>query len=260
MQIDLSGRTALVTGGSEGIGKAIARRFAASGANVVCLARNEERLRRAVEEISQETSSRIEGIACDVTSADQTGHAVLRSSELFGRVDILVNNAGSSFRKPVMELTREDMIADLDLKLFAAIRLVQLVVPKMKEQRWGRILNILSVNSKTPAAESMPTTLSRSAGLTMTKVMSREFAAWNILVNALGVGRIKSGQWERRRLKNAPEMSLEEFVKPQTADIPLGRLGEAEEFANVACFFASDAASYVTGTMVNVDGGMCPVL
>src|SRR3546814_4653726 len=123
----------------------------------------------------------------------------------------------------------------------------------MKARRWGRIINVVSANAKAPKGESAPTTLSRSAGLTLTKVMSQELAPWNILVNALCVGVIKSGQWERRHAQQAPDTDYDAFLKPQAARVPLGRVGEAEEFANVACFLASDAASYVTGTAINVD-------
>lgn len=259
MQIDLSGRTALVTGASSGLGRAIASRFARSGGNVIMVARGAENLAEAAESITQESGARVLAHPCDVTDAVQSERAVAAGIDVFGGIDILVNNAGSSFRRPFPELGRDDMIADLDLKVFAAVRLGQLVTPGMKEQRWGRVINVVSANAKAPKGESAPTTLSRSAGMTLTKVMSLELAPWNILVNALCVGVIKSGQWERRHQQQAPETDYEHFLRPQAAHIPLGRVGEAEEFANVACFLASDAASYVTGTAINVDGGLCPV-
>lgn len=259
MQIELSGRTALVTGGSSGLGKAVAARLSASGANVLVLARGESRLRQAAQEIAVAAKGRVEAVACDVTLPEQVESAVSRGCDLFGSIDILVNNAGSSFRRPFAELTRDDMIGDLDLKLFAAVRLSQLVLPGMKAKRWGRIINVVSITAKAPGPGSAPTTLSRMAGITLTKSMSIELASWGILVNALCVGRIKSGQWERRHAANGTEKSYEEFLRPQADPIPLGRMGEAEEFANVACFLASDAASYVTGTAINVDGGLCPV-
>ena len=210
--------------------------------------------------VGAQGGGRAVAIPCDVTDRAQVEQAVTAALKDFGAVDILVNNAGSSYRRPFMDLSREDMIADLDLKVFAAVRLGQLVSPAMKERRWGRIINVVSANAKAPKGESAPTTLSRSAGLTLTKVMSRELAPWNILVNALCVGIIKSGQWERRHAQQSPGTDYDEFLKPQAASVPLGRVGEAEEFANVACFLASDAASYVTGTAINVDGGLCPVL
>jgi NAD(P)-dependent dehydrogenase (short-subunit alcohol dehydrogenase family) len=260
MQLDLTGRTALVTGASSGLGRAIAMRFAASGANVVMLARGAEKLNEAAAAVAGEGGGRAIAHPCDITDQAALDQAAMAALKEFGTVDILVNNAGSSYRRPFAELGREDMIADLDLKVFAAVRLAQLLTPAMKEQRWGRVINVVSANAKAPKAESAPTTLSRSAGLTLTKVMSQELAPWNILVNALCVGVIKSGQWERRHAQQAPDTDYDAFLKPQAARIPLGRVGEAEEFASVACFLASDASSYVTGTAINVDGGLCPVL
>jgi NAD(P)-dependent dehydrogenase (short-subunit alcohol dehydrogenase family) len=260
MHLDLSGKTALVTGGSRGLGKAVARRLAGSGAQVAILARDPATLAAATEEIEAAGGRRALGITCDLAIAEEIERQVQRVLAEFGRIDILVNNAGSSYRRPFLELTRADLGADMDLKLFAAVHIAQLVVPGMQGQRWGRIINVVSINGKTPKAASAPTTLTRAAGLTLTKVMSHELAPWNILVNALCVGVIKSHQWEARHRKTAPHLSYEEYLEPTARTVPLGRLGEAEEFANVACFLASDAASYVTGTAINVDGGLSPVL
>lgn len=255
MHLDLSGRRALVTGGSEGLGKAMVRRFAQSGARVVALARREDVLDAAIVEIDAEAPGRVQGIACDVTDERAVADALGR----VGPIDILVNNAGSSFRRPLAELGRDDMLADLDLKLFAAVHLARLVTPGMKERRWGRIVNVLAIAAKAPDAGSAPTSLSRAAGMALTKAMSRELAPFNVLVNALLVGKIESGQWARRHAAEAAGMSYDEFLASQAGAIPLGRVGRAEEFANVACFLVSDAASYVTGTAINVDGGTSPV-
>jgi 3-oxoacyl-[acyl-carrier protein] reductase len=259
MKIDLTGRSAIVTGGSEGLGKAIAARLVLSGAKVAILARRQDVLEEAVRNIARTTSGMIVGEVCDITDPSRLREAVATVVSKIGPVDILVNNAGSSSRSPFADLSRETMIADLDLKLFAGVDLAQLVVPGMKERLWGRIINVVSVNGKAPKAASAPTTLSRAAGITLTKVMSQELAPFNILVNALCVGVIKSGQWERRRERDVPDTPLDVYLEPQARQIPLGRVGEPEEFANVACFLASDAASYVTGTAINVDGGLCPV-
>ena len=159
-------------------------------------------------------------------------------------------------------MSRAVLNADLDLKLHAAIRFSQLVLPHMQRQRWGRILNIVSVNGKAPAAASGPTTLSRAAGIALTKAMANEFAKDNVLVNAICVGLIKSDQWVREHKRLHADLSFEDYLlaKAKQNNIPLGRLGEAEEVANVACFLASDAGSYVTGAAINVDGGRSPVV
>lgn len=259
MRIDLGGRVALITGGSTGLGRAMAERFAGSGADVAILARSPETLASAQAAIEAAGGGRAMTVACDITDKAARDAALAQVMERFGRVDILVNNAGSSQRGPIESVTRAGMVDDMDLKIFAAAELIRDVVPGMKERRWGRIVNVSAIIGKAPDAGSIPTALSRAAGIAMTRALSREFAPWNILVNALCVGKIKSGQWERRYAKSGAGMTYEEFLAPVDKTIPLGRMGEAEEFANVACFLASDAASYVTGAAINVDGGLCPV-
>lgn len=253
MQIDLTGRTALITGASKGLGLSMAKRMAASGANVVMIARGKVDLETAAADIPSAYP-----IACDITDEIARKAAVAEAQDRFGVIDILVNNAGSSRRGPVEEATREMMVEDMDLKLYAPLALTRAILPRMKAQRWGRILNVTAVVGKAPNAESLPTSVSRGAGITMTKALSKELAPWNILVNALCVGKIKSGQWERRFAASGQD-DYEAFLKPTADTVPIKRLGEAEEFANVACFLASDAASYVTGTAINVDGGLCAV-
>jgi 3-oxoacyl-[acyl-carrier protein] reductase len=260
MQIDLSGRTALVTGGSRGIGLAIASRLARSGANVIMLARRPDLLAESVASIQKTTNSRVVGHSCDVASEAALDAVLPAIARDFPTVDILVNNAGSSVRGPLGKLSRETLFSDLDLKLNSAVHLSQKLIPAMEKQRWGRIINVLSTAAKTPAAGSYPTTLSRAAGFALTKAMANELAASNILVNAVNVGMIESDQWPRNHKVRAPELSYEQFIERESKAIPLGRIGRAEEFANVVCFLASDLASYVTGTSINVDGGRCPIL
>jgi NAD(P)-dependent dehydrogenase (short-subunit alcohol dehydrogenase family) len=260
MQIDLSGRTALITGGSRGIGRAIASRLARSGANVILLARRPDLLAEAVTSIQSTTNSRVTGHSCDVSSEAALDKALDAIAGDFPVIDILVNNAGSSARGPFKKLSRAALLADLDLKVNSALYLSQKLAPAMEKQRWGRIINVLSSVAKAPAGASMPTTLSRAAGFTLTKVLASELAASNVLVNAVCVGMIESDQWPRNHKLRAPELTYEEFLARETKNIPLGRIGTGEEFANVVCFLASDLASYVTGTSINVDGGRCPVL
>ena len=257
--IDLSGKTALITGGSSGLGLAIAREFVICGASVCILARDGSRVDAAVDQLSQAGSQRVIGYACDITDQKQTAEVLSQATRAAGSFDILVNNAGSSYRRNADELTTDDMIVDMDLKVFANMRLVQACLPHMKERQWGRVINIVSIGGKVPGGGSAPTALSRASGITWTKVLATELASWGILVNALCIGKIKSGQWERRYEASEKKQSYEEFLAPTAASIPLGRLGESIELANVACFLASDLASYVTGVALNVDGGLCPV-
>jgi NAD(P)-dependent dehydrogenase (short-subunit alcohol dehydrogenase family) len=260
MECRLDGRTALITGGSKGLGLAIAKSFAAAGAQVAILARSAEVLEDARKAVAAAGSGKVAAVRCDVSRADEVERAHRTVAAELGPVDILVNNAGQSQRGKFEAVSDEAWQADLDLKLFAAIRLARLALPGMKQRRWGRILNVLNIGSKAPAPESAPTSVSRAAGLALTKVLAGEGAPHNVLVNALLVGKIESDQIVRRHRTEGGGLPLEAFIAKQGEAVPLGRMGRAEEFANVALFLASEAGSYVTGTAINVDGGLSPVV
>jgi NAD(P)-dependent dehydrogenase (short-subunit alcohol dehydrogenase family) len=258
MEISLSGRAAIVTGGSKGIGFAVATRFAASGADIAIVARNAEQLGEGVSAIEKSTQARVIGVAADVGKAVDIQRVYDEVMKAFGKVDIIVNNAGTSRAMPFDKVTDDVLRDDLELKLFAAVRLIRLVAPQMKERRWGRIINVLNIGAKAPRPNSMPTSVSRAAGMAMTKALSHELAPHNVLVNAMLVGLIRADQ-HVQSAKRA-NMAVEEYYKAHAKEIPIGRFGEAEEFANLACFLVSDQGSYITGTAINVDGGRSPVV
>jgi len=260
MEIDLTGRTAIITGASKGLGLAIATRIAESGADVALLARRPDVLAEAAAQVATTAKARVVPFACDVSKADDIKRAHAAIMERFGKIDILVNNAGESRAMPFADVTDEIWQTDLDQKLFAAIRTSRLVLDGMKSRKWGRIINVLNIGAKAPRAGGAPTVVSRAAGMALTKVLAGEYAPHNVLVNALLVGLIVSDQWMRRHRNQGQNVTFEEFTAKLGANIPLGRMGTAEEFANVACFLASDAAGFVTGTAINVDGGMSPVV
>ena len=258
MEISMNGRAAIITGASKGIGLAIGTRFAASGADVAIVARGQESLDAAVKHIKATAKGKVAGVAADVSTAAGIQSAYDAAMKAFGRLDIAVNNAGTSATGPFEKLTDEVMQTDLDLKLFAAIRLNRLVWPQMKERRWGRIINVLNIGAKAPRANSAPTSISRAAGMALTKILSGEGAPHNILVNAMLVGLIEADQHvQAAKRKGIP---LADYIAAMVKDIPMGRIGKAEEFANMACFLCSDAGSYITGTAINVDGGRSPVV
>jgi NAD(P)-dependent dehydrogenase (short-subunit alcohol dehydrogenase family) len=258
MEIDLAGRSAIVTGGSKGIGLAVASRFAASGADVAIVARGREALDQAVKTIGAGARGRVTAAQGDVAVAADAALAYEHAMKAFGKVDILVNNAGTSATSPFEKLTDEFLRHDLDQKLFAAVRFTRLVWPQMKERRWGRIINVLNIGAKAPRGGSMPTSITRAAGMALTKVLSQEGAPHNVLVNAMLVGFIEADQHVQAAKRAGIE--LKDYIGARTKEIPLGRIGRAEEFANLACFLVSDAASYITGTAINVDGGRSPVV
>lgn len=260
MEAKLDGRVAVITGGSKGIGLAIATRMAASGADVAMVARRPDVLEQARTAVAAVAKGRVQVFACDVSKASEVGRTYADIMGALGRVDILVNNAGTSQTGAFTSITDEVWQADLDLKLFAAIRLARLVWPQMAERRWGRIINVLNIGAKAPRAGSAPTAVSRAAGMALSKVLAGEGAPLNILVNSLHVGLIDSDQWVRRHAQQQVNETYHDYLARNAKGIPLGRFGTAEEFANVACFLASDLASYVAGTSINVDGNLSPVM
>jgi len=261
MEIRLDGRVALITGGSMGMGKAMAQKFAASGAEVAIVARRAEPLAEAAREIVA-AGGRCRPYSGDVSKAEEVARLFAAISHDFGRVDILVNNAGRSQAGKFEEVTDEVWQADFDLKVFAAVRFSRLAFPGMKSRRWGRIINVLNIGAKAPGPGSAPTTVMRAAGMALTKVLAGEGAPYNVLVNSLMTGLIVSDQWARRWRREESGRSFEEFLDEQAKNqrLPMGRFGTAEEFANIACFLASDAASYISGTAINVDGAKSPVV
>jgi 3-oxoacyl-[acyl-carrier protein] reductase len=262
MEISLSGRSAIVTGGSKGIGLAVATRFAQSGADVAIVARGKETLDEAVAAIKKTAKEsnkvRVIGVQADVGVAADIQRGYGEVMKAFGKVDIIVNNAGTSRAMPFEKVTDEILMGDIEQKLFAAVRLIRLVAPQMKERKWGRIINVLNIGAKAPRPNSMPTSVSRAAGMAMTKALSAEFAPHNVLVNAMLVGFIEADQHVQAAKKaNIP---IADYYKAREKEIPLGRAGKAEEFANLACFLVSEQGGYITGTATNVDGGRSPVV
>jgi len=238
----------------------MALKFAKAGAKVAITARRADVLDEARAEIAGQTKAHVAAFPCDVSQADQVEGMFASMIGEFGQLDILVNNAGQSQTGTFEEITDAVWQADLDLKLFAVIRLTRLAFPGMKARRWGRVLNVLNTGAKAPRAGGAPTAVSRAAGMAMTKVLAGEGAPYNVLVNALCAGSLVTDQILRRHQDQASDVSLEDYIAEQGKAIPLGRMGDAEEYANMACFLASDAGSYVTGTAINVDGGRCPVV
>jgi len=212
----------------------------------------------AVSQVGAGAKGRVIGVQGDVGIATDVQRVYDETMAALGKIDIAVNNAGTSRNGAFENLTDEILHYDLEQKLFAAVRMARLVWPQMKERRWGRIINVLNVGAKAPRAGSAPTSISRAAGMAFTKVLAGEGAPHNILVNALLVGLIEADQHVQAAKRKG--VAVEDYLAGLAKDIPLGRIGRAEEFANLACFLVSDAGSYVTGTAINADGGRSPVV
>ncbi len=257
MELGLGGKVAIVTGGSEGIGRATAILLAQEGAAVVIGARRQgplDEARAAVEAVGGECLA----LSMDVTVDADCERLVTAAVERFGGIDILINNAGQSSSGRIESHAIETWAVDMDLKLYAALRLAKLCIPLMRERGGGRIVNLLNIGSKTPGAGSMPTAASRAAGLAMTKALSKEVAADQILVNAACIGSVDSAQWHGFHQARMPDATYEEFLENVGQGIPVKRIGTSEEAANMIVFLASDAASFISGCAINIDGGASP--
>jgi 3-oxoacyl-[acyl-carrier protein] reductase len=173
---------------------------------------------------------------------------------------VLLNNAGTHSNGPFEAATDEIWHQDFDLKLFSAIRLARAAFPEMKARKWGRIVNVLNSGAKWQRHGCADLGHPRGRLMALTKVLSNEGAAHNVLVTAVLAGLIQTDQWVRGHAKENKGRTIEEYLAEMAVRVPLGCIGTAEEFANMVLFLASDAGSYVTGTAINVEGGMCPVV
>ena len=256
-------QVAIVTGASAGIGLAVATELAGRGIKVAAVARGADRLNAAVDGIrSTHPQATVVAIPADVSTAAGCEHIVAETRSLLGPVTILVNNAGGSSAHPFADTTDEMWHEDLELKLHAAIRLSRAVVSDMRGAGGGSIVNILNTAAKAPTANSTPTSVSRAAGLALTKALSKEYAADQIRVNAIMIGLVKSAQWERRWEASAADSdaTLDDWYANLATRVPLGRIAEAAECGALVGFLTSPAGSYITGTSINFDGGMSAVV
>jgi len=259
MDLHLKDKVVLITGGTDGLGAALASRLAEEGARVAVCGRDSGRL-AATEQRLLDAGGDALAVQADVTSPADLERFVDAAVSRWGRLDGLVNNAGKSAAGRVDQVSDDDWTADLDLKVLAAVRCIRLAVPHLITAGGGAIVNVLNVGSKAPGAGSLPTTASRAAGLAITKASSKDLGQYGIRVNAVLIGLVESGQWRRRAA--AAGQSEEEVYRQMAGSggIPLGRVGRASEFADLAAYLLSDRASYVTGSAINLDGGSSPAL
>jgi NAD(P)-dependent dehydrogenase (short-subunit alcohol dehydrogenase family) len=270
MDLQLRDKVVLITGGTDGLGLALAGRLVDEGARVAVCGRDRGRVDAAQQVIgarslatrggTEEADDAVLAMVVDVTDAGAVAGFVATAVDRWGRIDGLVNNAGTSAGAPVADLTDEDWTADLDLKLVAAARAVRLALPHLRASGAASIVNTLAIAARTPMANSMPSAASRAAGMAMTKALSRELGPDGIRVNAVLIGLVESGQW-RRRAEAAGRPAAEfgaDLAKGM--QVPLGRIGRADEFADLATYLLSPRSSYVTGTAINLDGGASPAL
>lgn len=262
MDLGLTDKVAIVTGGSDGIGRAAAQRMSAEGAKVAIVSRSQADLDAVAGEITAVTGNEVLGIQTDVRDEDAVKAMIEAVVERWGRLDILVNNAGTSSAVRFADMTNEVLDEDFTLKVKGAVFCTRHALPHLVETQ-GAICNTTTPGGKAPTAGSQPTALSRAAGISLTKVWSKEFAADGVRVNTVCVGLLKSRQHKRRwetRNEKGSDVTLDDFYAKMGGHVPMGRVGEAGEAGDVIAFLCSQCASYVTGTAINVDGGSSPVV
>jgi 3-oxoacyl-[acyl-carrier protein] reductase len=252
VRLGLEGRRGLVTGGSKGLGEAIARELVSEGARVAICSRNEQEVTATAEEVGAEYSQ-----AADVTDPKQVRDLIARTAEALGGIDFLVNNAGGAHPGTFETLSDEDWVADLDVKLFSLIRCSREVLPHLRAAGGGGIINIGAVYSRYPDPTFFATSVNRAAGNSFTKTLALEVAKDNILVNGVNIGFVITPQWENIRRRRAPELPREAFYDRFAAqEVPLGRFGLPDEVSGLVAFLLSDRATYITGASIDVAGGM----
>lgn len=262
LDLQLSGKTAIVTGGSAGIGLATAKALYTEGVNVVIAARNQERLDQAVADIQSlpTPGAKVIAISTDLTQAESIDRIVSTTLAQFGQIDILVNNAGSARAGSFLELDDDAFLDAWNLKLLGYIRLVRAVVPHQKNRRDGRIVNIIGGAGRTPRPSFLPGGTTNAALLNFTRGISKELAQHNIRINAISPGLTATERAERLAEQNAQirGVSVEEVKAESLKAIPLGKVVKPEEIAALALFLVSDLASSITGAEILVDGGTTP--
>ena len=252
MKLGLEGRRGLVTGGSKGLGAAIAKELVGEGARVAICSRNEAEVLAAAEALGAAHAQ-----AADVTDPEQVRDFVARSAEELGGIDFLVNNAGGAHPGTFATLTDENWAADYDVKVFSLIRCCREVLPHMRSAGGGRIVNIGAVYSRYPDPTFFATSVNRAAGNSFTKALALEVAKDNILVNGVNIGFVITPQWENIHRRRAPDVPREEFFDTfARQEVPLGRFGMPDEVSGLVAFLLGDRASYITGASIDVAGGM----
>jgi 3-oxoacyl-[acyl-carrier protein] reductase len=257
MDLGLKGQAALVTGGSKGIGKAVARGLAEEGVKVAICARDKASLEAAAGELARATGAEIFAVAGDLTQPDDVQRIVDSTASHLGRIDVLVNNAGAAPGGEILDLTEEDWQKALQLKFMGYVRCIKAVIPHMLRQGGGRIVNIVGNDGVKPIGIELSPSAANAADLAMTVALAEQYGRKNILVNAINPGPVATERWGQliSGIARMRKISVDEAQRRAEHSIPLGRICTPEEVANVAVFVASPRASFMNGAIITLDGG-----
>ena len=258
VDLDLKNKIALVLASSKGLGFACAKELYEEGADVIICSRSEDNLHKAIMKIEKKArSNRIHSIAANLMDESDIRNLIDETMREFGRIDILIHNAGGPPSGSIDSITSEEWTNSIDLNLRSLIRIVRLVIPQMKNNTFGRIIIITSVSAKQPLESMVLSNTTRLGVIGYAKTLANEYGKDNILVNVVCPGPNLTDRMKEliQNAVNTSDKSEKEVKKIWTDQIPLGRLGKPEELANLVVFLASERASYITGTVIQVDGG-----
>jgi 3-oxoacyl-[acyl-carrier protein] reductase len=258
MDLGLKGKTALVTGGSKGIGRAVAKTLAAEGARVVICSRDASALKQAAADIERATGGQVETVSGDLSRRDEVTRVAALALSRLGRLDILVNNAGAIKGGDFLATPDEEWLSGWSLKLLGYIRMAREVLPHMQRQGGGRIVNVVGAAARNPATTYMMGGTANAALINFTKALADLGARSKVLVTGVSPGPVKTERWDNLMAQQAKAAGQETaiYVEERSREFPLGRIALPEEVADVVCFLASERASYLTGITITVDGGI----
>jgi hypothetical protein len=256
VHIDLKDKRVIVTGASRGIGAAVAKGFAREGARLAICARNADAIGATATEAEVLGAQSVIASTIDVRDTNQVHGWIDEIAKNWGGVDVLVNNAGQGRGGNIDTLKPEEILEHANGLQVAHFRCAQAVVPHMRKQRWGRIININALAGVIPTPDGIPSVSNRAAAIAMSRSLGMALAKDNILVNSLNMGWIDTGQWDRHYREMSPTISRQEFFTMATKVVPLGRFGKPEDVVGMVLFLSSEFASFITAASIDISGGL----